>query len=140
MAKISREFDDDSVIWKLIELITNMPELQQQGLLNELDDRIHANKRKHPRKPFFTVVDYATQNGTYKDFIKNISAGGVFIETKTSFSPGQEISLTFSLPNLQKHVKITGEIARKTQQGIGVKFNFTDEEQKEMVESLLKLI
>ena len=37
-------------------------------------------KRKHERKPFVETVDYTTASGTYRDFIKDISDEGVFIE------------------------------------------------------------
>ena len=79
-------------------------------------------RRKHVRKPFFMVVDYATRDRTYKDFIQNISIGGVFIETHTFLGAGQKVAMSFSLPNCQKHVKITGEIVRTNLHGVGVKF------------------
>ena len=79
-------------------------------------------RRKHVRKPFFMVVDYATQDRTYKDFIQNISTGGVFIETRMFLGAGQKVAMSFPLPNCQKHVKITGEIVRTSLHGVGVKF------------------
>jgi hypothetical protein len=79
-------------------------------------------RRKHARTPFFMVVDYATRDRTYKDFIQNISIGGVFIETRTFLGAGQKVAMSFSLPNCQKHVKITGEIVRTNLHGVGVKF------------------
>jgi len=41
--------------------------------------RILANKREHERKPVPMVIDYSTDGRLYNDFIKDISAGGVFI-------------------------------------------------------------
>ena len=68
------------------------------------------------------VIDYSVQDRTYKDFIKNISTGGVFIETRMTIGAGQKIVMSFTLPSCRKHVKITGEIAQTNLQGIGVKF------------------
>jgi hypothetical protein len=68
------------------------------------------------------VVDYATRDRTYKDFILNISIGGVFIETRTFLGSGQKVAMSFPLPNCKKHVKITGEIVRTSLHGVGVKF------------------
>jgi hypothetical protein len=68
------------------------------------------------------VVDYATRGRTYKDFIQNISIGGVFIETRTFLGSGQKVAMSFPLPNCKKHVKITGEIVRTSLHGVGVKF------------------
>jgi Tfp pilus assembly protein PilZ len=116
-----------------------MSENELRPLLKELEQRAFKGKRKHYRKPFFTAVDYATQDGVYKDFIKNISAGGVFIETCMPLTVGQEISLTFPTPN-QQHIKIIGEIVRISDQGIGVKFKIANEEQETMIKALLEMI
>jgi hypothetical protein len=68
------------------------------------------------------VIDYSIRNRTYKDFIQNISTGGVFIETRLTPGAGQKVAMSFPLPNSQQHVKIAGEIVRTSLQGIGVKF------------------
>jgi Tfp pilus assembly protein PilZ len=86
------------------------------------EERLVRERRKHYRKSFFMVVDYATQERTYKDFIKNISTGGVFIETRMPMDTGQKVAMSFPLPNSQQHIKIAGEIVRSSLQGIGVKF------------------
>jgi uncharacterized protein (TIGR02266 family) len=129
-----------SVFDRLFEIIMSMSEDQQRELLTQLEERAIDGKRKHYRKPFFMVVDYATEDRAYKDFIQNISFGGVFIETQMPFSVGQEVSLTFPLPDYQKYIKITGEVARTTEQGIGVSFKMTDKSQETVIKSLLEMI
>jgi uncharacterized protein (TIGR02266 family) len=79
-------------------------------------------KRKHYRKSLFMVVDYTAQGHAYRDYIQNISPGGVFIETPMSFRVGQELSLSFALPTRQRHIRVSGEVVRTGPQGIGVKF------------------
>ena len=126
---------------RLFSLIINMTKDEQSSLLKELEDRISTKgKRRHTRKPFFMVVDYSSKDRTYKDFIQNISPGGVFIETRMPFSIGQEVSLTFPLPSYDKHIKITGQVVRTDEAGIGVKFNMVDEEQETFIKSLLEMI
>jgi len=117
-----------------------MSEEEQRALLKELEERLFEGKRKHERKPFLMAVDYSTQDHVYKDFIQNISAGGVFIQTNMPFSVGQEVSLTFPLPNYKKHIKIIGEVVRTTPQGVGVKFKMADQDQKAIIKSLLESI
>ncbi|MBW1797372.1 MAG: PilZ domain-containing protein, partial [Deltaproteobacteria bacterium] len=56
------------------------------------------------------------------------------------FSIGQDVTLTFPLPNHQEHIKINGEVVRSTPHGIGVKFKMADEDQETMVKSLLDTI
>jgi Tfp pilus assembly protein PilZ len=96
-------------------------------------------RRKHHRKSFFMVVDYTAQGNAYRDYIKDMSAGGVFIQTPVSFRIGQELSLTFTLPKSQRHIRVSGEVVRTSPQGIGVKFKIAREQQevadrKELVE------
>jgi hypothetical protein len=113
---------NESSVKAVLELITNICEHTERSDLEVLEEMVFKGGRKHYRKPVFTVVDYATQGHAYKDFIRNISPGGVYIETPMPFSVGQELSLTFALPTYEKHIKISGEIVRVDSQGIGVKF------------------
>ena len=123
---------------RLFELIKRMPEDEQLALLKELGERFSKGRRKHEREPFFMVADYSTEDRVYRDYIQNVSAGGVFIETHMPFTSGQEVSLAFPLPNYKKYIKIIGEVARVTPQGIGVVFKMVNQEQETMVKSLLE--
>jgi Tfp pilus assembly protein PilZ len=123
---------------RLFELIKRMSEDEQLALLKELGERFSKGKRKHQREPFFMVADYSTEDRVYRDYIQNVSAGGVFIETHMPFTSGQEVSLAFPLPNYKKYLKIIGEVARVTPQGIGVVFKLVNQEQETMVKSLLE--
>jgi len=113
---------------------------EQLTLLKELEERLFKDKREHVRKPFFMVVDYSIEDRVYKDYIQNISAGGVFIETRITFTVGQAVSLSFPLPNYQKYIKITGEIVRISPQGIGVRFKTVTQDQEKVIKSLLEMI
>jgi Tfp pilus assembly protein PilZ len=105
-----------------VKLIAEMCQNTERTDLEALEDIVFEGNRKYARKTLVAVVDYATQDQAYRDFIKNISAGGVFIETSVPVSIGQELSLTFTLPYHQAHIKITGEVVRISPQGIGVRF------------------
>ena len=131
------ESNEVSITGRLIQIIKNMPENEQRILLKDLEERQFEERRKHSRKPFLMAVDYSTQDHVYKDFIQDISAGGVFIQTNMPFTVGQEVSLTFPLPDYKTHLKIVGEVVRSTTQGVGVKFKMTDEDQEVMITSLL---
>jgi len=123
---------------RLFEVIKRMSEDEQLALLKELGERLSKGRRKHEREPFFMVADYSTEDRVYRDYIQNVSAGGVFIETHMPFTSGQEVSLAFPLPNYKKYLKIIGEVARVTPQGIGVVFKLVKQEQETMVKSLLE--
>ena len=132
--------NESRITARLIELIKSMPEDEQRTLLKDLEEKPFEGRRKHVRKPFLMAVDYSTQDHVYKDFIQDISTGGVFIQTHMPFTIGQEVSLTFPLPNYQKHIKIVGEIVRSTAQGVGVKFKMADQDQAAMITSFLESI
>jgi len=90
-------------------------------------------KRMHFRRYCSIKTEYIIQNRpfyTFKDPIQNISGGGIFIETKSSFTKGQKLSLSFTLPLFGELTNIFGETMRCTSQGIGVKFNISNRYKK----------
>ena len=97
-------------------------------------------KRSYIRKPFFMPVDYSTQDRVYRDFIKDISTGGVFIETQRPLPVGREISMAFSFPNLRQNFKINGDVVRMDPKGIGVAFVKSSEDQTETLDFCVKEI
>jgi len=139
MTDISNEADKSGVITRLHELIKKMSKDEQQALLIELEKGFSKEKRKHERKFFLDTLDYTTASGTYRDFIKDISDGGVFIETHIPYSVGEKISMTFLLPEHKKRLKLQGEIVRIEEKGIGVKFK-ASQVQKEIIKSFVDKI
>jgi uncharacterized protein (TIGR02266 family) len=142
----AKQMNEFPVTAHLFELIMDMPESQQRTLLHDLDlsrDQEMSysdDTRENIRKPYNMVVDYVVQDRFCNDFIHDISAGGMFIETRTPFLVGQDIILTFPLPKSRKHVKIAGEVVRSTPKGIGVKFKIDSREQEKVIESVLEMI
>ena len=107
------------------------------SILKALEKHNQTHRRKQPRKPSFVPVDYTVGDRAFKDFIKNISAGGVFIETRTPFSVGQEISMTFSSAKLDEPIKIRGTIFwANNMLGIGVKFTTENQALVAMLQAL----
>jgi Tfp pilus assembly protein PilZ len=131
------EFD---VTAQLIEHIKNMSMEQQVKLLREFDKDKSREVRQHDRKAFLMIIDYAVEDRYYRDFIEDMSASGVFIKTSQSFSVGQTILMTFMSPDYQQPFKISGEIARVTPAGIGVKFKIESQVQEAVIQTLVKMI
>jgi Tfp pilus assembly protein PilZ len=129
----------------VLEYVKGMPEGERDVLLGDLfeEELESPGERVFKRVPVFTVVDYAVEGRAYQDFVRNVAAGGVFIETREHFSVGQSVSLTFSLPNYSGVIKITGEIIRTTPKGIGIEFKVTERRKWErfgVSEALLAVI
>ena len=81
-------------------------------------------------------MKYSTNDVSDKGFINDISAGGVFIETRMPFRNNEPISLNFVLPDdPERQIKIIGRIARISPRGVGVEFLSTDEDLEELISS-----
>ena len=103
-----------AVTARLFEHILKMSMKERRALLEKLDNRsaVSAGKRKSPRESYYKSVDFATKDHIFRGFIQNISADGILIEATGSFSVGQNITLSFELPEDEGHIKINGEIVR----------------------------
>ena len=139
MTDTPNEVEKSEVFSRLHELIRKMSKEEQQSLLAELEDRLFKKKRRHERKSFPTTIDYSTDTASYRDFIKDISFGGIFIETSEPFTVGEIISMTLLLPEYDKKIKIKGEIVRIDKQGVGVNFK-TSQVQEEIIKSFVDVI
>ncbi|HHP7233018.1 MAG TPA: PilZ domain-containing protein [Desulfobacterales bacterium] len=108
---------------RLFELILEMPVIERQNLLIELEERRREGKRNSPREKCFQNVDFAANDRVFRGFIIDISADGMRIDSNEKLSVGQEIMLTFELPQSSENVKIRGTIVRLLPDGgFGVKF------------------
>jgi len=107
---------------KLIELIDSLSEKQQQNLLDMLQSGIDIN-RKQPREACRIFSKFTVKNREYRDFIKNISPSGLFIESPANARAGEKIGLVISLFDYEDPLEITGEIVWNDQTGFGVRFD-----------------
>ena len=107
---------------RLLNLVLDLPIEKQLELLEIMDQMQQDKARKHTRRAWKVAVEYSTGDRVMRDYIKDISSGGVFIETKMPLAVGQELNLKFPLPNYRKLVKVAGEIIWTSPEGIGVKF------------------
>lgn len=124
--KMAKDPNISVITARLFELILQMPTIERQVLLEELEERQKKGKRKSPREKYFKDVDFATKDRVFRGFIHDISANGVWIEASETLSSGQEITLAFELPNTNEHVKIKGKITRVIPNGgFGVEFDNT---------------
>ncbi len=124
--KLAKDPNISVITARLFELILQLPAIDRQTLLDQLEEKHKKGKRNSPREKYFKDVDFATKDRVFRGFIHDISADGVLIETSESLSVGQDITLAFELPHTNEHVKIKGKIARVLPSGgFGVKFDNT---------------
>jgi Tfp pilus assembly protein PilZ len=96
--------------------------------------------REFPRLPCYIQVDFATSGKAYRSCIRDISAGGVFIETGDSFKPGQDIALCFTLAESDEMLafKLKGKVVRIYPDGIGVQYVDMSNYQREIIKTLIE--
>lgn len=131
----------------LYRLIGKMTGYQQSALLEQLQE--HPLKsisleeteialRGHNRKSCMLSIDYKVEGHNYEGFMLDISPAGAFIETGENFTAGQQINLSFSLPNSPRRLIIIGEILWKGLLGIGVKFDDIAHNQVELINAFME--
>jgi len=140
MEKTDNEPNIDEIHTVILEKINALSKEKLEQLLKYLDDEEFSEKRKYNRKDFIRIVDYTVGDRYYRDFIKDMSEGGIFIETSNEFSLGQKILMTFVSPDYQRPFKISGEIIHAQAGGIGVKFKIESQVQESVLKSYVNMI
>ena len=110
----------------IFEIIDDMSETEMRQLLKDLEgwQKSKNEKRKYPRRSTLMEITYSSdQRRIFEDFVRNISAGGLFIETNLVTELGQKLTMIFSHPGSGDPIKVLGKIIRVDSGGIGVKFN-----------------
>ena len=87
-----------------------------------------SDRRAYVRKSCLISVDYLIGGRMHRDFVRDISAGGLLIETGGKFVVGQEVSLTFMEPSFRKQTKVMAQIAWIGPHRIGLRFNANGKE------------
>lgn len=128
------------IIARLFVLIN---QLDKDTLLQRLRPYQHPDFRwirEYPRLTCYLMVDYVCGGKVYHSCIRDISAGGVFIETTDSFEQGQDILLCFTLSESQEMLpfKIKGKVARTYHDGIGVQYENVTDYQRDIISALIQ--
>jgi hypothetical protein len=82
----------------------------------------YPERRRCLRTPYTTPVRYSSASLNGSGLVKDISSYGMFMETRVLPDVGDQIRIAFMLRNSRHPMDIDGEIARKVQSGVGVKF------------------
>jgi len=77
--------------------------------------------RKSERIPYQSVVELNFSAGQAKAAIRNISMGGLFVDTKIQPCLGQLIELNFQFRFGRQRMKLQAQVVRKTSEGLGLK-------------------
>ena len=111
---------------QIAAIISNMSEMEKRELLGRLEkweESMLQETREHHRRHTSIYAVFSGQDCYFRDYIKDISAGGLFIETETALFINQELVITFFLPDSRKPIKIRGKVVRTDPKGFGIKFD-----------------
>jgi len=119
---------------RILEIIPTLSEDQMRTLLRGLDKwrqpesddgeqpQFHE-KRRYSRKEtsIYTICETSTDN--FREYAKNMSPGGVFIETASSMTVDEEVFMTLFHASFDTPIRARGRIVWVNPKGMGVEFN-----------------
>ena len=109
-----------------MERILAMNEEQRLDLLSKLDELpsedLSMGDRDDIRKGFQKNISFSVLDRSYKAICKDISNGGLFIQTNEVFTVGQAVVLNIPFSDGSREIKVPAEIVRVSNQGIGLRF------------------
>ena len=96
--------------------------------------------REYPRLACYIMVDFASGDKAYRSCIRDISASGVFIESKDTFKVGQQIALCFTISDSEEMLpfKTKGKVTRIYPDGIGVQYENLSHYQRDILDALVQ--
>ena len=99
-------------------------------LVQKISARLNMPFRRHGRIGIDLSVECSRSEGSLKGFARNISEGGVFLETNDDVEAGTRLTLTFTLPGQGGEIVVPGEVVRRTpledrdcRYGLGIRFD-----------------
>lgn len=97
------------------------------------------DKRSHPRVPLSADVTCEVSGGaSFTGRAKDISIGGMFIESEMSASFGTQVTIVLRLPNTKADSKLPGIIRWLKPGGFGVQFGLLGARETHAISELFK--
>ena len=116
----------NDVTLQLLKQILGMTDGERRDLLEQLEKmpvkELSLGDRDDFRRKYDQTITFQTQNRQYRAYCKNISNGGIFIQTSEIFQLGQLVTLDIPFSDGKESIKVPAEIVRVNSDGIGLKF------------------
>lgn len=86
--------------------------------------KIENEKRLHARREFRTKVVFDDEfgDGLFYVYSKDVSLGGLFVESDIPAKIGTMLFLSFQIPSHKRPLQVTGRVVRRKSGGMGVIF------------------
>jgi len=86
-------------------------------------ENMGKERRQADRHACNQEVGYAIQDASFIDYIQDINAWGVFIQSEQQVPIGESILLTIPLLCNETSIKVVGEVVWSGPEGMGVRFD-----------------
>jgi len=130
----------ESISQQDIELLTEiayrLPGEQANALL-ELIDSWAKNARQSPRRQFHEHIHFSSDGKSHAGHAKDLSTAGIFIEGKDSFAIGDQVKIKLDIATSPTPVEIRGTVVRHTGLGIGIRFNYENSADKNLIDDFI---
>ena len=117
---------ENDIILHLFKKILEMTAAERLDLLEKLEElparNLSLGERDGVRRIYDRTITFSTLDRQYTAVCKDISNGGIFIQTQDVFQLGQMVTLNIPFSSKNESLKIPAEIVRVDTQGIGLKF------------------
>lgn len=87
-----------------------------------------TDHRQYPRIPVLFNAKYTIRSETFRDSVGNLSAGGIYINSRQPVTPGQRIDLRFPILAFDRRPGVAGMVVRRDDNGFAVAFDHPIEE------------
>ena len=95
------------------------------------------NRRDASRVPIELKIEYSRLNAFFSDYTRDISKGGIFIQSKDILDEGTQFLFRLYVPGLAEPIVLHGEVRwviAEGETGMGIQFLYADEAEREALE------
>lgn len=105
-----------------------------------------ADRRRAARASVELVIQYTQLEQFCQDYARNLSLGGIFIETRKPLERGTELRLRFAVPGLSEPLSTVARVVRVipadqagpgSRPGMALQFGQLSEEAKKAIDTLV---
>ena len=118
--------EKNDVILQLFKQILEMTDGERLDLLAQLGKvpvkELSLGDRDGFRRMYDQTITFSIQDRQYRAPCKDISNGGIFIQTSEIFQLGQLVTLEIPFSDGRESINVPAEIVRVNSDGIGLKF------------------
>jgi uncharacterized protein (TIGR02266 family) len=105
-------------------------------------------RRRERRVPVQIQIQYKTADGFFQDYMRNLSLGGIFIQTAKPLPMNTKLRVEFCLPGMADpitadgivvHTLRVGRTKSPSVSGMGIRFSALEPSSKQLLESYLQV-